>query len=714
MTVPTTVPAPQSVRILLVDVLAETAEDFASTFGSRIELVHVTAAEVAEHTAGTPGERRPTVMVVGRRVAAPVGLVHSVHPHASDLAVAVVSTSATEAKLATLPLLFPSDLVRRVPDTEADRLVYVARDLVDRLLRRRTDAAVRSAAQRQLVSGAVISRQPGEHLLGGMLSQAPIGALMLDGDDTLVAWNRRAAEVLELTDPGSLRRPLSELFPPDARPALRRHLASAEEYSSPGIPGSSGPDVVFERSRPDGTGQALRIAPQRVLDAQGRKRSLVLVEDVTDRLHAQRKLAERTGHALLSAEVAAAMTAQGSLAERLHRCARATADRLGADRACIWTLTRSGTPEPAACADLERQDGAPRTHPAHAEQAIVDRIVAERRPHLDITPPQPALPAQGGQAGGAADSPGRPQGSFAGYPLVSGGELIGVLSLSTRLALPASTLSILENVADQVAVGIRQDRLLRRLQDTTKALEHPLLPPRLPELPGFDLAARYHPFGSGLHIGGDFYDAFTAPDGRHVLALGDVCGKGPGAAAITGLVRHTLWAAAQHTTDPDHVLELVNNALRRQNTPFCTLVYAVLDPPGDGAAGAGPVRVRLASAGHPAPLLRRADGGTEPLEVRGPLLGVLDELSHPVVELELKPGETLVLYTDGFTEGAGAEGRREPEDLAALVARFPAPPDGGRPADGMVAALLEDAHAWWGERLRDDLAVLAVTVLPRS
>ncbi|WP_101256110.1 SpoIIE family protein phosphatase [Streptomyces barkulensis] len=695
-----------STRILLVDVLPETAEDFEAAFGEgaasgeEAELVHVTAASVLEHTEGKPGERRPAVAVVGRRVPAPVGLIHALRPHPADLAAVVVATSATDSRLTTLPILFSTDLVRRIPEARAGLLPQTARELLEGVTRRRAETAVRAAAQRQLVTGAVMNRQLGERLLGEFLTQAPIGALMLDDDGAVLAWNHRAADVLELDDHGSLRRPLAGLFPPDARATLRQHLATAREQSAPG------PDVVFERTRSDGTSQAMRIAPQRVTDSGGRERVLVLAEDVTDRLHAQRKLAERTGHALLSAEVAAAMTASGPLAERLHRCVRATADRLGADRACLWTLTPSGRPEPAACADVDRTTAADLLHPEHADEELVGRIAARQRPHLDLTPP-------GGRRAGS----GRPAGSFAGYPLVSGGELIGVLTLSTRLALPGSTLSILENIADQVAVGIQRDRLLHRLRATTQALERPLLPPRLPELPGFDLAARYHPFGSGLHIGGDFYDAFTAPDGRYVLALGDVCGKGPGAAAITGLVRHTLWAAAQHTTDPEHVLGLVNNALRRQNTPFCTLAYAVLEPPSDPAApaedpsGAGTARVRIASAGHPAPLLLGADGRAVPLEVRGPLLGVLDELHHPVTEVELGPGETLVFYTDGFTEGAGAEDRREPEDLAALLAGHPSVSGDGRPADRVVAALLEDAHSWWGERLRDDLAVLALTRL---
>jgi serine phosphatase RsbU (regulator of sigma subunit) len=277
-----------------------------------------------------------------------------------------------------------------------------------------------------------------------------------------------------------------------------------------------------------------------------------------------------------------------------------------------------------------------------------------------------------------------------------------VLSLTTRLAVPGTVLTTLENIADQIAVGTQQDRLLQRLSEATRALERPLLPPRLPRLPGFDLAAGYAPYSQGLHIGGDFYDAFTAPDGRHILVLGDVCGKGPDAAAITGLVRHTLWAAAQHASEPAHVLSLINRALRRQSTPFCTLVYVVID------TTRTPARLQVASAGHPAPLLRRADGHTAPLETRGTLLGVLETPHHPVTEVELRPGDSLVLYTDGFTEGAGAEDQRDPEDLAAVVAALP-PAGTADTAENLATALMDDAQRWWGERLRDDLAVLTLT-----
>jgi PAS domain S-box-containing protein len=671
--------------LLLVDVPQRTVDILTAELARGAEVVQSTAEDVLAHTGGTPGRRRPTVAVLGEEVKAPAGVVHSLRPHPTDLAVAVTTAPATQDTLAVLPLLFPDDVVRRVESDEAaQRISRVVGELLQQLTRRRAYATAQAAAQQRLSSGTSIHRQLGERLLGQFLIQAPVGVLMLDGDE-VVAWNPRAATLMELTDPDSVHRPLPELFPEDQHTALHRHLTAPDQARE------AEPHAVFERVRLDGTSQALSMTVRQVLDTEGRSRTLVLTEDVTDRLYAQRKLAERTVHALLTAEIAAAMTAPGPMDERLRKCVRAATDRLGADRVCIWQLNTRGDLDHAICA--EDDTASPGTSVCRTTQrALVEQVVAARRPHLDVPPRTDPL------ASPLAEG----RGSFAAFPLISGGELIGVLSLTTRLALPGSVLVTLENIADQIAVGTQQDRLLSRLAEATRALERPLLPPRLPDLPGFDLAARYAPFSQGLNIGGDFYDAFTAPDNRHVLVLGDVCGKGPDAAAITGLVRHTLWTAAQHTTDPTHVLDLVNSALRRQNTPFCTLVYVVID------TTRTPARLQIASAGHPAPLLRRADGDTAPLETRGALLGVLDTPHHPVTEVELRPGDTLVLYTDGFTEGAGAADQREPEDLAAIVASLP-PNDGTGPAEGVATALMDDARRWWGERLRDDLAVVALT-----
>ncbi|MFV0131169.1 SpoIIE family protein phosphatase [Streptomyces sp. HMX112] len=669
---------PTRSRVLLAGVFPEVVAALRSELGQVADLREIAAEEVVAHTEGVPGERHPTLVVLGRRLPAQVGLVHAVRPHPADLAVIAVSTPGTAAKLATLPLLFSSDRARLLPDTHIDRLPRLATEMLRSMARRRTYSAGLAAAQRQLTSGAGISRQLGDHLFGEFLTQAPVGALMLDDSGALAAWNHKAAEILSLSDPASLSRPLASFFPPSARDRLAHHIAAPSEQRA------ADPDAVFERVRPDGGDQALRLAPQQVLDTEGHQRTLLLVEDVTARLRAERMLAERTSQALLSAEVAAAITAPGPLDERLHRCVRAAVNRLHATSACVWTVrSPGGGLQHAACATAGSDEADAPDHVA-AAQSLARDIAAARCP-------LPGTPTSGGAAG------------FIGHPLVSGGELIGVLTLATTPRAPGTTADAVGNIADQIAVGIQQDQLLERLRSTARALESPLLPPHLPALPGFGLAARYHPFGSGLQIGGDFYDVFTAPDGRHVLVLGDVCGKGPAAAAITGLVRHTLWTAAQHTTDPAHVLTLVDHALRRENTPFCTLVYAVLDPVPT------PARLHLVSAGHPPPLLRHADGTTELLDVRGPLLGAFGNVRHPVTEIDLRPGETLVLYTDGFTEGAGPYNQREPEDLAALLAKHELPAGPGDHADHIVAALMAEAHTWWGRRLRDDLAVLALT-----
>ncbi|WP_116045971.1 SpoIIE family protein phosphatase [Amycolatopsis palatopharyngis] len=667
-------------RVFLVGVIPSLESTLRAALAREAELVSVTAEEVLEHV-NSSDARGPTVVVLGRELPAPVGLVNALRPDAIKLAVIVVATPATEAKLSTLPLLFTDNHARRLPVTDVGKLPGMVRELLANLARQAAYTDMRAVAQRQLSDGTTIAHQVGDQLFGEFLTQAPVGAVMLDDRGGLAAWNQRAAQLLELTEPGSLGLPLTAYFPPESQEPLRTRLArpEADEHAD-----------IFERTRAGGCPQALRLAPQRVSDGAGDERVLVVIEDVTDLLRAQRHLAERTAHAQLSAEVAAAMTAPGPLSQHLRRCAESVANRLDAARVHIWTVhPRGDTLDLVAAAGLDQDDT-----PAQVRfgETTAGRIATERLPQLN----NPAS----GEANGV--TPGDGGLLFAGYPLLFDAELMGVLAVHTHQPFAANTLAVLEGIADQIAVGIRQDRLVHRLRTTADALQRPLLPPHLPDIPGFDLAARYHPFGTGEHIGGDFYDAFTAPDGSHVLVLGDVCGKGAEAAAVTGLVRHTLWAAAQHSADPAYVLPMVNQALRRDGSPFCTLVYALLEP------GAGPARVRLACAGHPPPLLIDREA-TSPLALSGPLLGVFDTVNHPVTKVELRPGDTLVLYTDGFTEGAGSYRQREPEDLAGIAAGIPA--RSSRPAAQLATALMEDAQRWWGERLRDDLAILTLTAV---
>jgi serine phosphatase RsbU (regulator of sigma subunit) len=292
---------------------------------------------------------------------------------------------------------------------------------------------------------------------------------------------------------------------------------------------------------------------------------------------------------------------------------------------------------------------------------------------------------------------------FAGYPLISGDELVGVLGVLSTDALEPVTVAPLHAMAHQIAVGIRQSWLLQRMATVAEALQKPLLPPTLPTVAGLDLAARYQAHGDGTRIGGDFYDVFALADGRHVMVLGDVCGKGPEAAAVTGLVRHTIWTAAQHRPEADYVLPLVNQALLRTgDARFCTLTYGLLDRVDEAG-----VTVHLTCAGHPPPVISRP-AETRLSSARGTLLGVTRRLRLQPETVRLNPGDTLVCYTDGLTEGAGSHEQRRPADIADDVAAITLQQTAS--ATVIADALLARTRQQLGTSLRDDLATLVIAV----
>src|SRR6185312_5818585 len=146
----------------------------------------------------------------------------------------------------------------------------------------------------------------------------------------------------------------------------------------------------------------------------------------------------------------------------------------------------------------------------------------------------------------------------------------------------------------------------RQVEDTVEyiadTLQESLLPAQLPVIPGIDASVAFHPAGERHMVGGDFYDVFQTDDGAWAVVVGDVCGKGALAAAVTGLARYTLRAAAIQASQPSRVLELLNDAIRRQRpSEFCSVAFTRLEPDAGGGA-----RAVLASAGHPLPLILRA------------------------------------------------------------------------------------------------------------
>jgi serine phosphatase RsbU (regulator of sigma subunit) len=304
----------------------------------------------------------------------------------------------------------------------------------------------------------------------------------------------------------------------------------------------------------------------------------------------------------------------------------------------------------------------------------------------------------------------RDDGNEAGaiVPIVGPRGPIGFLAVADSEPHPFTEddRALLATIARQCGQALDRAFVYEREHATADTLVHSLLPERLPDVPGVQLAARYAPAPAPRPaVGGDFYDAFPAGEDRWVLVIGDVCGKGPDAAALTALVRWTLRAEAVHDSRPDHLLRRVNDAIlaERDDLRFCTMACARLE-----LAAPRPA-LRLSCAGHPAPLLLSADGRARPADVTGTVLGVV---AHPELEertYPLGPGEGLVLYTDGLLEAHAPERLLLPEDLAAAWA--------GAPGGATLEALAERVHARAVDHAlgppRDDVALLAARLSGR-
>jgi phosphoserine phosphatase RsbU/P len=250
------------------------------------------------------------------------------------------------------------------------------------------------------------------------------------------------------------------------------------------------------------------------------------------------------------------------------------------------------------------------------------------------------------------------------------------------------------------------ERERERVQRLATVLQRSLLPPQLPSIAGVETAAYYHP-ASLDEVGGDFYDLFPVSADTWGFFLGDVCGKGAMAAALTSLIRYTLRTAAARDPDPIHVLTALNRVLvakpSEEKPGFCTVLLGLLEPGEHGAA------VTLATGGHTPALVLRAEGLADFCHLpNGQLVGIVPDAHFTRAELHLGAGDTLLLYTDGLTEARiNPERDRYDEDvLQQFVSRL-APAQ----APDVVQALI-DLLAGFGDGLDDDVAILAIGIPP--
>jgi hypothetical protein len=286
-------------------------------------------------------------------------------------------------------------------------------------------------------------------------------------------------------------------------------------------------------------------------------------------------------------------------------------------------------------------------------------------------------------------------------PLLARRRLLGLILVGRQAGsvYGADEVGVLTDLARRAALAVDNARLYEERASIAKALQASLLPPALPVAAGLEFGGRYAAAGQGNDVGGDFYDVFSLPGGGWGMAIGDVCGKGAEAAAITGMARDVLRVLVRDGAAPPAALSRLNDSINElgERGRFCTAALAVVEQTGTG------LRVRLSSAGHPPPVLLDAEGRASFVGRSGTLLGVVPEVELWEDELLLTPGESLVFYTDGVTE------RRSAVDMFG-ESRLLACAQGaaGKSADWLAGRLESDVLQFGAGPSRDDLAVLVL------
>ena len=251
-----------------------------------------------------------------------------------------------------------------------------------------------------------------------------------------------------------------------------------------------------------------------------------------------------------------------------------------------------------------------------------------------------------------------------------------------------------------VAARRRAEESEARARVLAETLQRSFLPPDIVAVPGLDVGGAYRPAGDGSEVGGDFYDVFRTSQETWGIVLGDVCGKGASAAVVTALARYTVRAEALHVSAPAAVLVGLHKALvSGYPDTFLTVLFLLLDAVPEGH------RLRVATGGHSLPLCRRADGSIETLGYPGSFLGMAETAQISEFATLLRPGDMVVLYTDGVSEarqGGSFFGEAGIAEVAGAAA--------GQPAQAVADAVVAAALAFQRGPARDDIAVVVVKV----
>ena len=293
--------------------------------------------------------------------------------------------------------------------------------------------------------------------------------------------------------------------------------------------------------------------------------------------------------------------------------------------------------------------------------------------------------------------------SLLSVPITDGVTSYGALTLARTPGegrFEIADLGLAEQLGQHLGVAIRVDRMFRHRSAVAEALQGSLLPATLPDVPGLDLSAAYQPASEGLEVSGDFYDVFPVTGGW-AITVGDVCGKGQEAAAMTAAARHAIRVLAHWNPDPADVLAKVNEVMLAGDYEdrFVTAKLAYLR--WDGAR----LRVTLASAGHPGPALVRPDGRVDVLSGGGLPLGLFPDADPQTEELELGEDDLLFFYSDGLTDARSPDMRYFEDSLADELAGL-----AGRSAAETARMVQSLVFSFAQDELRDDLTILVAKV----
>jgi serine phosphatase RsbU (regulator of sigma subunit)/putative methionine-R-sulfoxide reductase with GAF domain len=288
-------------------------------------------------------------------------------------------------------------------------------------------------------------------------------------------------------------------------------------------------------------------------------------------------------------------------------------------------------------------------------------------------------------------------------PLRTKRRMVGVMqfvSAGSRRRYTPGDVALAEAIAGRLGEALDAAWMADHQRSVAVALQRAFLPPNLPTIPSVDIAARYWPAGID-QVGGDFYDVFSIGPDHWALLIGDVCGTGPDAAALTGIARHTVRAAARHGSSPESVVSWLNEAvLHSDRDRYCTACYATLQPHARGWT------LTITAAGHPLPILSTVSG-TAMFGSPGSLVGIFETMSTHTRTTELVEGDVVVLYTDGLTDLPAPYGV-DPQEIVSLVHQHRSG-SAGEIADAIRTSLelrVPDRNR------RDDVALLVAVIRP--